>query len=32
MDLGKHFEPYGEIMNVKIIDDDKGRSMGYGYI
>jgi RNA recognition motif-containing protein len=32
MALGRHFEPYGDIKNVKIIEDFDGRSKGFGYV
>ena len=30
--LGRHFEIYGDIKNVKIIEDNQGRSKGFGYV
>lgn len=30
--LGRHFESYGDIKNVKIIEDFDGRSKGFGYV
>lgn len=32
MNLGRHFEKYGDIKSVKIIEDFDGRSKGFGYI
>ena len=33
MRLGRHFEKYGDIKSVKIIEDrETGRSKGFGYI
>lgn len=30
--LGRHFEQYGDIKSVKIIEDFNGRSKGFGYV
>jgi len=30
--LGRHFEQYGDIKSVKIIEDFSGRSKGFGYV
>ena len=30
--LGRHFEVYGDIKTVKIIEDHDGRSKGFGYV
>jgi RNA recognition motif-containing protein len=32
MNLGRHFEKYGDIKSVHIIEDFDGRSKGFGYI
>lgn len=33
MNLGRHFEKYGDIKDVKIIEDrETGRSKGFGYV
>jgi RNA recognition motif-containing protein len=32
MILGRHFESYGEIKDVRIVEDDKERSRGFGYV
>ena len=32
MNLGRNFESYGDIKNVKIIEDAEGRSKGFGYV
>ena len=32
MSLGRNFESYGDIKNVKIIEDHEGRSKGFGYV
>ncbi len=32
MALGRHFETYGDIKSVKIIEDFNGRSKGFGYV
>ena len=32
MKLGRHFENYGEIKDVRIVEDDKERSRGFGYV
>ena len=32
MNLGRHFEKYGDIKSVKIIEDFEGRSKGFGYV
>lgn len=32
MRLGRHFEKYGEIKDVRIVEDDKERSRGFGYV
>ena len=32
MVLGRHFEKYGDIKSVRIIEDFEGKSKGFGYI
>jgi RNA recognition motif-containing protein len=32
MRLGRHFEKFGEIKNVRIIEDENERSRGFGYV
>jgi RNA recognition motif-containing protein len=32
MQLGRHFEKYGEIKDVRIVEDEKERSRGFGYV
>jgi RNA recognition motif-containing protein len=32
MKLGRHFEKYGEIKDVRIVEDDKEKSRGFGYV
>jgi RNA recognition motif-containing protein len=33
MKLGRHFEKYGDIKNVRIIEDrETGKSKGFGYV
>jgi RNA recognition motif-containing protein len=32
MRLGRHFESYGEVKDVRIVEDDKERSRGFGYV
>lgn len=32
LELGRHFESAGDIEMVKILEDKKGRSLGYGYV
>jgi RNA recognition motif-containing protein len=32
MNLGRHFEKYGDIKSVKIIENFDGRSKGFGYV
>ena len=32
MRLGRAFEKFGEIKNVKIIEDENERSRGFGYV
>lgn len=32
MRLGRHFETYGDIKDVRIVEDDKERSRGFGYV
>jgi RNA recognition motif-containing protein len=32
LELGKKFEQFGEIIQVKIQEDEVGRSAGFGYI
>jgi RNA recognition motif-containing protein len=32
MKLGRHFEKYGEIKDVRIVEDEKERSRGFGYV
>ena len=32
MKLGRHFEKYGDIKDVRIVEDDQERSRGFGYV
>ena len=32
MKLGRHFESYGDIKDVRIVEDDQERSRGFGYV
>ena len=32
MQLGRHFEKYGEIKDVRIVEDERERSRGFGYV
>ncbi len=32
MRLGRNFEKFGEIKNVRIIEDENERSRGFGYV
>jgi len=32
MKLGRHFEKYGDIKDVRIVEDEKERSRGFGYV
>jgi RNA recognition motif-containing protein len=32
MRLGRHFEKFGDIKDVRIVEDDKERSRGFGYV
>ena len=32
LNLGRHFEGYGDIESVKILDDNLGRSRGFGFV
>jgi U1 small nuclear ribonucleoprotein len=32
MTLGQHFESYGDIVHVKIIEDYLGNSKGFGFV
>ena len=32
MRLGRHFEKFGEIKDVRIVEDDRERSRGFGYV
>ena len=32
MKIGRHFEKFGEIKDVRIVEDDKERSRGFGYV
>lgn len=32
MRLGRHFEKYGDIKDVRIVEDENERSKGFGYV
>ena len=32
MKLGRHFEKFGDIIDVRISEGDEGESKGYGYV
>ena len=32
MRIGRHFEKYGEIKDVRIVEDENERSRGFGYV